>query len=93
LRGYFHKNKAMALRDLGRAQECQAALDVADQVFSTMIQENDEDAAAWNGKGSVETLRGNFSQALAYIDRALEIAPNYQAAQSDREKILGSIKP
>jgi hypothetical protein len=88
LRGYFHKNEAMALRDLGRRGEFRKNLVKADRVFSTMIRERPDDAGAWNGKGSVEALSGNFEKALHYVDKALEIDPNYWAAQQDRKEIL-----
>ena len=88
LRGYFHKNEAMALRDLRRGVEFRESLVKADRVFSTMIRERPDDAGAWNGKGSVEALRGNFEKALRYVDKALEIDPNYWAAKEDRKEIL-----
>jgi hypothetical protein len=88
LRGYFYKNEAMALRDLGRRAEFKKGLVKADRVFSTMIRERPDDAGAWNGKGSVEALRGNFEKALRHIDKALEIDPGYWAAQQDRKEIL-----
>ena len=88
VRGYFHKNEAMALRNLGRPEEFETALDEADRVFDTMVRERPEDAGAWNGKGSVEALRGHLSEALHFIDRALEIDPNYKAALADREEII-----
>lgn len=88
LRGYFYKNEAMALRDLGRRAEFRKSLVKADRVFSTMIRERPDDAGAWNGKGSVEALRGNLEEALHYIDKALEIDPNYRAAKEDRKEIL-----
>jgi len=88
LRGYFHKNEAMALRDLGRRAEFRKSLVKADSVFSTMIRERPDDAGAWNGKGSVEALRGNLEKALRYVDKALEIDPNYWAAKEDRKEIL-----
>ncbi len=88
LRGYFHKNEAMALRDLGRRAEFRKSLVKAARVFSTMIRERPDDAGAWNGKGSIETLRAHFDKALHYIDKALEIDPNYWAAKEDRKEIL-----
>jgi len=88
LRGYFHKNEAMALRDLGRRAEFRKSLVKADRVFTTMIRERPDDAGAWNGKGSVEALRGNLEKALRYVDKALEIDPTYWAAQQDRKEIL-----
>ena len=78
----------MALRNLGRHEEFETALDEADRVFDTMVRERPEDAGAWNGKGSVEALRGHLSEALHFIDCALEIDPNYKAALADREEII-----
>jgi tetratricopeptide (TPR) repeat protein len=92
IRGFFHKNKAMALRDLKRAHEFEQALDQAERIFRTIGQERPDEAAAWNGLGSVESLRGNLEQALRYIDRALEIDPDYEAALADREEVLRHLK-
>ena len=88
VRGYFLKNEAIALSDLNRMKERQSALAEAERVFSTMIRERPNDAGAWNGMGSVETMRGNFKQALKYIDRALKIDPGYEFARQDRDAIL-----
>jgi tetratricopeptide (TPR) repeat protein len=88
LRGYFHKNEAMALRNLKRYEEFQKALNEAERVFNTMTSERPKDASAWNGKGSVEMLRGNFEMALHFVDLALEYDPNHEGAQRDRQEIL-----
>ncbi len=87
-RGYFFKNKALALLQLNRASEGEAALSEAERVFNTMISERPKDAGAWNGLGSVAATRGNLRQALKYIDRALKIDPTYEIARQDREEIL-----
>ena len=57
-----------------------------------MISEWPEDASAWNGLGSVEAVRGNYEQALGYVDRALEITPDYPAALADRQQILKTLR-
>jgi hypothetical protein len=88
VRGYFFKNEAQALSRLNRVPETEAALSEAERVFSTMIRERPNDAGAWNGLGSVEAERGNFKQALKYVDRALKIDPTYEFARQDREGIL-----
>jgi len=59
VRGYFHKNEAMALRNLGRYEDFEKSLEEADRVFKTVVRERPKDAGAWNGRGSVEALRGN----------------------------------
>jgi hypothetical protein len=88
VRGYFFKNEALALSRLNRVPETEAALSEAERVFGTMIQERPNDAGAWNGLGSVAATRGNYKQALKYIDRALKFAPTYEAARQDREEVL-----
>ena len=92
VRGYFHKNEAMALRDLGRSAEFDAALGRAEVVFDAMIRERPEDDAAWNGKGSVEGLRGNYAESLRLIDHALEINPDNRYAQDDRAVMLAQLR-
>ena len=37
--------------------------------------------------GSVEALRGNYRTALFYVDRALELKPDYADALHDRKEI------
>jgi tetratricopeptide (TPR) repeat protein len=85
VRGYLHKNRAMALRKLHRYEEFEKALVEANRVFDTLARES---AGVWNGKGSVEALRGNFKEALHFIDLALSIDPDYEAAKRDRETIV-----
>ncbi len=43
------------------------------------------DSHAWNGLGSVALLQEDPERALVYIDRALELLPNYAAAKHDRK--------
>ena len=102
-RGYLFKNEAQALLSLGRDDDCEEALDNGERVFRTICKENSKDAAAWNGLGSavgtrgyygevhgkVGAARGYHEEALGYIDRALELVPNYEAAITDRGWIEG----
>lgn len=87
-RGYLYKNEAIALIYLGRYEESGAALQKGEAVFRTMLEERAEDASAWNGLGSIETVRGNYEEAHVYIDKALKIAPGYAAARHDHELVL-----
>ena len=91
-RGYLFKNEAMALIRLGRYDEAELALNEGGHIFRTMISEWPEDASAWNGLGSVEAVRGNYEQALGYVDRALEITPDYPDALADRQQILKTLR-
>ena len=87
-RGYSLKNEAMALRWLGRTAEFGETLGEAERIFRAMRSENPQDCDAWNGSGSVEALRGNYSVALEYIDKCLEICPDHEAALHDKQQIL-----
>jgi len=91
-RGYLFKNEAMALVRLGRNEEAESALNQGETVFRTMLEEKPDDASAWNGLGSIESVRGNYKKALEYIERALQIAPDYAAALQDKKQILEHIK-
>ena len=89
LRGYFHKNEAMAWRSLENGDEFVRALQKADLVFRTMLGEV---AGAWNGLGSVMALAGHYERSLTYIDRALELDPNFAAARRDRAQITALLE-
>jgi lipoprotein NlpI len=52
-----------------------------------MIAERPLDESAWNGLGSIAAVRGDFAQALRYIDHALEINPGYSYARQGREMV------
>lgn len=91
IRGYTHKNIAMAQQQLGRAGEAQHALAEAWRTFATAAQERPDDAGAWNGMGSVALLRGQQKPALRYIDKALSLVPRYPAALHDRELVLAAL--
>ena len=93
LRGYFLKNEAMAQRDVGNQDGFQKSLEKSERVFKTMLEESKMHlASAFNGMGSVELLRERFEEALAWIDRALELFPSYQAALHDRQIALQYLK-
>ncbi len=93
VRGYFLKNEAMALRDIGDSDGFIKSLDKAERVFNTMQDESKMHlASACNGIGSVELLRQHFKEAVQWIDRALELEPNYGAALHDREIALAYLQ-
>jgi tetratricopeptide (TPR) repeat protein len=88
-RGYLFKNKAMALlRLFNRDKEADVALIHAESIFHTMLDENSNDAGAWNGLGSVEAVRGNFEASHKYIDKALKLIPDYPEAIFDHREVL-----
>ena len=92
LRAYAFKNYAMVMRNKGKVEAFDHALDEAESMFEIVRQQQPDDPAAWNGLGSVALLRGEPDHALVYIDRALEIQPDYGAARHDREIALQMLK-
>lgn len=90
-RGYLFKNEGMAMLGLRRHREAESALNKAESIFRTMIEERPRDAGAWNGLGSVEAVRGNFEKAHEYVDQALQILPGYPAAREDHAQILARL--
>lgn len=77
-RGFFLKNQAMSLRDLGNQKGCESALQEADRTFRTIQAEAETYLAnAYTGLGSVMLLKGQGKEALRWIDKALELAPNH----------------
>jgi tetratricopeptide (TPR) repeat protein len=90
-RGYLFKNEAMALLRLSRNDEAEIALNQGEAIFRTMLEEIPDDPSAWNGLGSIESIRGNYEKALKHIERALQIAPDYPAALQDKKQVLERI--
>jgi tetratricopeptide (TPR) repeat protein len=94
LRAYFNKNEAQALSSLGNSAASEQALERAERGFQTMCDELEVQlAGAYNGMGSVFAERGDFASALAFIDRALALQPDYAAALQDREAVLSAMSP
>jgi tetratricopeptide (TPR) repeat protein len=88
VRAYTFKNYAMIMKRLKRHDEFERALDEAYRTFEAIRDQNPEDAGAWNGLGSIYLLRRNPEKALPYINRALQIYPNYKAALIDKNTAL-----
>jgi TIR domain-containing protein/tetratricopeptide repeat protein len=88
VRGYTHKNLAIALPRFERYEEADSHLSVADQVFSTLREEFPKDPSAWDGKGSVEYMKGNLVEARRCFERALELKPDYQEARENLTALL-----
>lgn len=91
VRGYTHKNIAMAWQRLGRQDAAQQPLDEAWRTFATATRERPGDAGAWNGMGSVALLRERPKEALRHIDKALALIPNYPAALHDHGLVLAAL--
>jgi tetratricopeptide (TPR) repeat protein len=95
-RGYFLKNEAMSLRDLGDGAGFNRLLAEADRVFQTMRAEAELYLSnAYNGLGSVTLLQAaaqrskrQGKQALQWIDKALALVPDHPHALHDRQETL-----
>jgi tetratricopeptide (TPR) repeat protein len=92
-RGYFLKNQAMSLRDLGDQNSFEKLLGEAEKSFQTIKAEAELHLAnAYNGMGSVNALKGQGTEALRWIDQALALVPDHQYALRDREELLRFFK-
>jgi tetratricopeptide (TPR) repeat protein len=87
-RAYMFKNYAMVMEAQNRPEEFERGLAVAAKMFEAIREQDPNDENAWNGLGSVELLRRNPKKALQFIDRALEIRPDYSQALHDKELAL-----
>jgi len=93
-RGYFEKNRALALSEVGNSIDSTAAVARAERVFQVMRAELEAQvASAYNGIGSVAIMQRRYADALQWIDKALELLPNYAHALHDRELALQGLGP
>ena len=92
VRAYTFKNLAMVMRNRGNVKEFHRALAEAERMFEIIREQKPDDPGAWNGLGSVAILQGDPESALVYIDRALDLYPDYKAAKHDREIAVRMLK-
>lgn len=92
VRAYTFKNYAMVMERVNRQTEFKRALDESARMFEAIREQDPRDAGAWNGLGSVLLLRRDPQTALRYIERALEINPNYKEALHDKNIALAMIE-
>jgi tetratricopeptide (TPR) repeat protein len=91
-RAYMYKNRALVLKQLGQNEDSNRSLAEAQRLFEGVLRQNPEDAGAWNGLGSVFIVKEDAKRALEYIDRALSIQPEYDAAKHDRQLAMRILK-
>lgn len=92
VRGYTHKNCAIALLRFGRDAEAAERLDASDQVFTTLLEEYPNEPSAWDGKGSVLATRGQLKESLPYFERAIELKPDYPEARQNRDAVTRALQ-
>lgn len=90
LQGYWFKNKAMVTMYGGKNGDVDGQLAAAEEAFQKVLKSAPGDPSAHNGLGSVAILRRDWNAAEKHVLKALEIAPDYQAAQNDLEIIRRS---
>ncbi len=99
-RGYFLKNEAVSLRDLGDAEGYETSLQKADRTFLTIRGEAELYLSnAYNGLGSVTLLKAasqrsarQGKEAIQWIDRALKLVPDHPYALHDRQEASRFLK-
>ena len=64
-----------------------ARYDEALQAFEHTLQLDPHSAPAWDGKAWVLGIQGKKQQALEAVNRALELDPEYYAAQQRRKRL------
>lgn len=92
VRAYSFKNYAMIMERMNRTAEFDRALNESEKMFEAILEQDKNNAGAWNGLGSVSALRRNPRRALYFINRALEINPGYEEALHDRNIALQMIE-
>jgi tetratricopeptide (TPR) repeat protein len=92
VRGYTHKNCAIALLSFGRDADASARLDAADRVFTTLLDEYPDDPSASDGKGSVLATRGELKESLPYFERAIELKPDFVEARQNRDAVVQALE-
>lgn len=92
VRAYSFKNYAMIMERLNRPSEFERALNEAEKMFEAILEQDKNNEGAWNGIGSDALLRKDPKRALYFINRALEINPNYTEALHDRKIAIQMIE-
>jgi tetratricopeptide (TPR) repeat protein len=91
-RAYFFKNYAIVMRETKREGEVKRALDESETMFKAILDQEQTDAGAWNGMGSVLIMQGMPEDALFYIREALKLKPDYWQAKNDEQLALNMIE-
>ena len=68
-------NDPDVLRDYGLALQKLGQLDAAEQNYNRAIQLNDQDGLAYNNRGATLIELGRFEEAIADLERAIELVP------------------
>jgi tetratricopeptide (TPR) repeat protein len=83
---------AMVMARLNRQSEFDRALTEADRMFEAILAQDRNDSGAWNGLGSVALLSNNPQKGLYFINRALELTPDYPQALQDKQTAIQMLR-
>lgn len=92
-KGYVHKNRAKIFRDTNVDNRATNELVRSEQAFQEVIVNDpqDPDPIALNELGAIALERGNLIRGRAFVNRALQIAPDYEVATRDLRTIENRI--
>lgn len=92
MHGYLLKDRAIVMQRMKKDDEFSKSLGQAKEKFEAVLEESPYDASALNGMGSIYYYENNLNKALEYINKALAIDPNFEAAKHDRRVIEQMMK-
>ena len=69
------------------------SVDASIRAVDKHLQDNPEDASAWNAKGVFHAQKREFGEALRSLDRALQLDPNLAPAHTNRGRVLLALGP
>ena len=86
--GCLHRNVALVYERFALDEQVAENLSDAAHSFRLMISFDYQDASAWKSLGDVYILRDELDQAESCVRTAMELDPDYEAAQHDLTWIL-----
>jgi tetratricopeptide (TPR) repeat protein len=66
-------------------------LEVADKIFTRILQINPNLAKVWHNKGVTLGILGKNEEAIKCLEEAIKINPNYAEAWTDKGVLLGNL--
>ena len=69
------------------------SVDASLRAVDKHLEDNPDDASAWNAKGVFHAQKQEFGEALRSIDRALQLDPNMAPAHTNRGRVLLALGP
>lgn len=69
------------------------SVDASLRAVDKHLEENPNDASAWNAKGVFHAQKQEFGEALRSLDRALQLDPDFVPAYTNRGRVLLALGP